>query len=109
MNVGQVKKVMAISATASSPRVEIGQTNSIFSDPQGRWVAKRQGAINEAFERRRCRESNQGTDLMTASREISQYLERLDQPAANLSSESDRTGCDTPDETTSSCKLIGFF
>ena len=109
MNVGQVKKVMAISATASSRRVAIGQTNSIFSDPQGRWIAKRQGAINEAFEKRRCQESNQGADLTTASREISQDLERLDQPAANLSGESDRTGCDTPNETTPSCKLIGFF
>ncbi|MDR9781146.1 hypothetical protein [Rhizobium redzepovicii] len=48
----KVQEVMPISATASSRQVDIGQTNSIFSDPDGRWVAKRQEAISEAFEKR---------------------------------------------------------
>lgn len=48
----KVQKIMPISATASSRQVEIGQTYSILSDPDGRWVAKRQEAINEGFEKR---------------------------------------------------------
>jgi hypothetical protein len=30
--------------------VDIGQTNSILTDPDGRWIAKRQSAINTALE-----------------------------------------------------------
>lgn len=60
-----VQKIMPVSATVSSPPVEIGQTNSILSDPDGRWVAKRQGEINEAFEKLIRLESDHGIDLVT--------------------------------------------
>ncbi|MBZ9792184.1 hypothetical protein K9B32_19005 [Rhizobium sp. 3T7] len=85
----QVQKVMPISATASSPPVEIGQTNSILSDPDGRWVAKRQGAINEAFEKRMRSESDHGIDLMTPLHGSAQDVEFLEEPAAKLSGERD--------------------
>ncbi len=58
----KIQEVMPISAVASSPPVTIGQTNSIFSDPDSRWVAKRQGEINEAFEKRMRLRSDQDTD-----------------------------------------------
>lgn len=58
MSKRKVQKVMPISAAASSRQLEINQTSSILSDPNGRWISKRQGAINEAFEKRMCLESS---------------------------------------------------
>ncbi|MBP1848450.1 hypothetical protein J2046_006741 [Rhizobium petrolearium] len=104
-----VQKVMPISATASSPPVEIGQTNSILSDPDGRWVAKRQGAINEAFEKRMRLESEHGTDSVTPSHDSAQNVELLENPAAKLSGESDRIGRFEWDENTAFGKQVGFF
>jgi len=46
----RVGKVAPISATSPSAPVDIGQTNSILTDPLGRWVAKRQSDINSALE-----------------------------------------------------------
>ncbi len=48
----RVGKVAAISATSPSAPVDIGQTHSILTDPDGRWVAKRQSDINAALENR---------------------------------------------------------
>lgn len=104
-----VQKVMAISAIASSPPVEIGQTNSILSDPDGRWVAKRQGEINEAFEKRMRQESHQGIALVDPSHESSQNVEFSEKPAARLSGESDRIGRYERDENTAFGKQVGFF
>ncbi|CAN7714309.1 hypothetical protein LJR251_005866 [Rhizobium rhizogenes] len=105
----QVQKVMPISATASSPPVDIGQTNSILSDPDGRWVAKRQGEINEAFEKLIRLESDHSTDLVTPSHDSSQNVELSEKPAAKLSGESDRIGRFEWDQNTAFGKQIGFF
>jgi hypothetical protein len=104
-----VQKVMPISATASSPPVEIGQTNSILSDPDGRWVAKRQGAINEAFEKRMRLESDHGNDLMTPPHDSAQDLENSREPDRKLSGESDRIGRHEWDENTPFGTHVGFF
>lgn len=104
-----VQKVMPISATASSPPVEIGQTNSILSDPDGRWGAKRQGEINEAFEKRMRLESDHGADLMTRSHEGAQNVELSEKPAAKLAGESDRIGRFEWDQNTAFGKQVGFF
>ncbi|WP_337269931.1 hypothetical protein [Oryzifoliimicrobium ureilyticus] len=58
MTRGKVHEISPVSATASARRVDVGQTNSILSDPDGRWIAKRQGAINEAFEKRGCSQNS---------------------------------------------------
>lgn len=104
-----VQKVMPISAIASSPPVEIGQTNSILSDPDGRWVAKRQGEITEAFDKRMRQESHQGIALVDPSHDRSPTVELLEKPAAKLSGESDRIGRFTWDENTAFGKHVGFF
>jgi len=104
-----VQKVMPISATASSPPVEIGQTNSILSDPDGRWVAKRQGAINEAFDKRMRPENYHGIDFKTSSHDSSQNVELSEKPAAKLSGESDRIGRHEWDANTPFGKHVGFF
>ncbi|MEJ8310552.1 hypothetical protein [Agrobacterium larrymoorei] len=105
----QVQKVMPISATASSPPVAVGQTNSIFSDPDGRWVAKRQGEINEAFEKRMRLQSDPDTDLANPADEGAQNVELLEKPAAKLSGESDRIGRFEWAENTAFGKQVGFF
>lgn len=109
MSRGPVQKVMAISAIASSPPVEIGQTNSILSDPDGRWVAKRQGEINEAFERRMRLESDHGTDLVTPWQDGAQNVELPEKPAGKLSGESDRIGRTEWDENTLFGKHVVFI
>jgi hypothetical protein len=48
----RVGKVAPISATSPWAPVDIGQTNSILTDPDGRWVAKRQSDINATLEKR---------------------------------------------------------
>ncbi|MGZ2487976.1 hypothetical protein ACVITL_006561 [Rhizobium pisi] len=104
----KVQKVMPISATASSRQVEISQTNSILSDPDGRWVAKRQGAINEAFEK--CmRLSDHGIGSMTPSHHSSQNVAFSEEPAWKLSGESDRIGRNEWDENTAFGNHVGFF
>ncbi|KQY26597.1 MULTISPECIES: hypothetical protein [Rhizobium/Agrobacterium group] len=104
-----VQKVMPISAVASSPPVEIGQTNSILSDPDGRWVAKRQGEINEAFEKRMRLAGEHGTDSVTPSHDGAQNVELSEKPAAKLSGESDRIGRHEWDANTPFGKHVGFF
>ncbi|KQS78890.1 hypothetical protein ASG25_09780 [Rhizobium sp. Leaf384] len=104
-----VQHVMPISATAFSPPVAIGQTNSILSDPDGRWVAKRQGAINRAFEKRMRPESDQDVDVMTSAHDSSQIVALLEKPAAKLSGESDRIGRHEWDANTRFGKHVGFF
>lgn len=105
----QVQKVMPISAAASLPPVAIGQTNSIFSDPNSRWVAKRQAEINEAFEKRMRGQSDQDTYLATSADEGAQNVELLEKPTAKLSRESDRIGRFEWAENTAFGKQVGFF
>jgi hypothetical protein len=105
----QVQKLMPISAIASSPPVEIGQTNAILSDPDGRWVAKRQGAINEAFEKRMRLESDQAGEPRTASHDCSQDVGLSDAAAGKLSGESDRIGRNQWDENIPFGEHVGFF
>ncbi|NKJ39325.1 hypothetical protein [Rhizobium sp. SG570] len=109
MSKRKVQKVMPISATASSRQVEISQTNSILSDPDGRWVAKRQGAINEAFEKRMRLESNEAGGLEVQSRDSSKDIEISDEPVGKLSGESDRIGRNEWDENTPFGKHVGFL
>ncbi|WJH38260.1 hypothetical protein N7E02_06220 (plasmid) [Aliirhizobium terrae] len=105
----RIQEVMPISAVAPSRQVEINQTSSILSDPDGRWVAKRQGAINEAFEKRMRLQSDQDTDLATPADEGAQNVEHLEKPAAKLSGESDRIGRFEWAENTAFGKQVGFF
>jgi hypothetical protein len=100
---------MPISAIASSSPVEIGQTNSILSDPDGRWVAKRQGEINEAFEKRMRLENDHGADLVTPSHDGAQYVELSEKPAAKLSGGNDRIGRFEWDQNTAFGKQVRFF
>lgn len=104
----KVHKVMPISATASSRQVEIGQTYSILSDPDGRWVAKRQEAINEGFEKRMRLVSNQGDGAKTVSLDSLQDGSSLHVPNT-LSGESERIGQSEWDENTAFGKHVDFF
>ncbi|PJR16822.1 hypothetical protein CEJ86_01065 [Sinorhizobium meliloti] len=70
----------------------MSQTNSILSDPDGRWVAKRQGAINEAFEKRGRSENSQGAGATIASHNTQHDGAMPDDASAKLSGESDRIG-----------------
>lgn len=75
----KVQKIMPVSATSSSRQVAINHTNSILSDPDGRWVAKRQGTINEAFEKRTRLASDHGSSQNVEfsedpTRETSRFL-----------------------------------
>ncbi|WP_223218421.1 hypothetical protein [Rhizobium wenxiniae] len=104
----KVQKIMPISATASSRQVEIGQTYSILSDPDGRWVAKRQEAINEGFEKRMRSVSNQQGGSKTAScggtRDDSSH-----ELSGTLSGESERIGRRDWNKNTPFGKHVGFF
>jgi len=100
---------MPILATASSRQVEIGHTNSILSDPDGRWVAKRQRAINEVFEKRMHLESDQAGGSKTASDDNAQDVGISDEVAGKLSGENDRIGRNEWDESTPFGEHVGFF
>lgn len=108
MSSRKVQKVMPISATASPRQVEIGQTYSILSDPDGRWVAKRQEAINEGFEKRMRSVSNQESASKTASLDSLQDGSSLHVPNT-LSGESERIGQSEWDENTAFGKHVSFF
>lgn len=103
-----VRKIMPVSATVSFPPVEIGQTNSI-SDPDVRWVAKRQGEINEAFEKLMRLESDHSINLVTPLHDRGQDAEVSGEPVAKLSGESDRIGRIGWDADTAFGKHVGFF
>ncbi len=105
----KVQKVMPISATASSRQVEIGQTNSILSDPDRRWVARRQGAINEAFKKCMRLESDHGVGSKISSDDSSQDVEISEAPVGKLSGESDRIGRSEWDENTPFGRHVGFL
>ena len=104
-----VHKVTPITATDPSRQVEISHTNSILSDPDGRWVAKRQGAINEAFEKLMRLESDQAGESRTASHDGPQDVGLSDAAAGKLSGESERIGRTQWDENIPFGEHVGFF
>lgn len=104
----KVQKVMPISAAASPRQVEIGQTYSTLSDPNGRWVAKRQEAITEGFEKRMRSVSNQRGGSKTASCDSTQEGSSHD-VSGTLSGESERIGRRDWDKNTPFGEHVGFF
>jgi len=67
-----------VSATVPSSPVGICQTNSILTDPDGRWVAARQSAITAGLERR----GQPAADIhRRRSRKLSGESERIGKPA----------------------------
>lgn len=104
----KVQKIMPISATASSRQVEIGQTYSILSDPDGRWVAKRQDAITEGFEKRMRSVSDQRGRSETVSCDSTLYGSSHEVPGT-LSGESERIGRRDWNKNTPFGKHVGFF
>ncbi|NZD66156.1 hypothetical protein HX900_34435 [Rhizobium sp. WYCCWR 11290] len=105
----QVQKVMLISANVSSPPIEIGQTNSILSDPDGRWAARRQEAISDAFEKSMRIKGAQGGGAKVSSHGGPHGLDSSEMPAGTLSGESDRIGRTEWDENTLFGKHVGFI
>jgi hypothetical protein len=98
MSSQRVDKIEPISATSPSAPVHVGQTHSIFSDPDSRWIAERQSAINTAFAQRPMdRGSTDGdTDAFGAShdrmKDVNQPGSADDRPPRSLSGESERIG-----------------
>ncbi len=78
----RVNRIQPISATAPPSPVSACQTNSILTDPDGRWVAARQSAITAGLERR----------LQQAK------AERQSEMAPRFSGENDRIGKQADDE-----------
>lgn len=103
----RIQEVMPISAVASSRQVEINQTSSILSDPDGRWVAKRQGAINEAFEKRVRLESEKSGEAKAHSKDEPRDFGISE--VWKLSGESDRIGQIDWDESTPPGGHVGFL
>jgi hypothetical protein len=52
MSKRKISRIAPVAATAPSSPVSIYQTNSILTDPDGRWVAARQSAITAGLEQR---------------------------------------------------------
>ncbi|WP_244919959.1 hypothetical protein [Rhizobium grahamii] len=103
----RIQEVMPIFAVASSRQVEINQTSSILSDPDGRWVAKRQGAINEAFERRMRLESEKSGEAKAHSQDEPRDFGISE--VGKLSGESDRIGQIDWDENAPPGEHVGFL
>ncbi|MBY3257148.1 MULTISPECIES: hypothetical protein [Rhizobium/Agrobacterium group] len=102
----RIQEVMPIPAVASSRQVEINQTSSILTDPDGRWVAKRQGAINEAFEKRMRLESEKSGEAKAHSQDEPRDFGISE--VGKLSGESERIGRTEWDENTPFGKHVGF-
>ncbi len=82
----KIGKVEPISATSPSAPVDVGQTNSIFTDPEGRWVAKRQSEINAGLEEQFTR------SLLSGGADAGEQEEAPQTSPGKLSGESDRIG-----------------
>lgn len=105
----KVQKVMPISAVASSRSVEVSQTNSILSDPDGRWVAERQGAINDGFESRVRGKSDLVDRAKIAVVDKPRDAGISDKTDGTLSGESERIGRTEWDENTPFGEHVGFL
>lgn len=108
MSKRKVQKVMPIAATASSRQAEIHQTSSILSDPDGRWIARRQEAISDAFEKGMRIKGADGGEAELPTHDSPQELETSEKPAGKLSGGSDRIGRSEWDEKTPFGKHVGF-
>jgi hypothetical protein len=104
----KVQKIEPISATAPSRQVEIHQTSSILSDPDGRWVARRQEAISDAFEKGMHIKGDHGGGAKLPTHDSPQDHDNSEAPAGKLSGESDRIGRTEWDENTPFGKHVGF-
>jgi hypothetical protein len=105
----KVQKVMPISAIAPSRQVETNQTSSILSDPDGRWVARRQEAISDAFEKSMCIKGAHGGGAKVSSQGGSHDLDSSEKSVGKLSGESDRIGHTEWDENTLFGKHVVFI
>lgn len=111
----RVGKIAPISATSPSSPVDIGQTNSILTDPDGRWVAKRQSDINAALEHRQRDPGPAGPDDDAFSRNGAIAMEPENptsaqkNPPRKFSGESTRIGKGNWDEKTPFGKHVGYL
>lgn len=110
-----VGKVTPISVTSPSSPVDIGQTNSILTDPDGRWIAKRQSDINVALERRPIGGSRSVFDDDTVgldgmgSRGAEALPLAQDSPPKKFSGESERIGKGNWGDKTPFGKRVGYL
>ncbi|MBW9116787.1 hypothetical protein JNB88_24445 [Rhizobium cauense] len=105
----KVQKVMPISAIAPSRQVEINQTSSILSDPDGRWAARRQEAISDAFEKSMRLKGAHGRGAKVSSHDGPRDLDRSKKSTGKRSGESDRIGRTEWDENAPFGKHVGFI
>ncbi|KAB2704391.1 hypothetical protein [Brucella intermedia] len=105
----KVQNVTPISATASSRPVTTSQTNSILSDPDSRWVASRQGAINDAFAKRVRAEIDENGELKSVAPHGLSNSADWENSLKKLSGENDRIGRSVRDDDTPFGEYVGFF
>lgn len=105
----EVQKVTPISATAYSRPVMTSQTNSILSDPDSRWVARRQGAINDAFAKRVYAEIDESGELKSVALNALPNPVDSENSLKKLSGENDRIGRSVWDDDTPFGDYVGFF
>jgi hypothetical protein len=109
MSQRNVQKVMPISSIAPSRQVEINQTSSILSDPDGRWAARRKEAISDAFEKSMRIKGSYCGGAKVSSQGGSHDLDSSERSAGKLSGESHRIGPTEWDENTLFGKHVVFI
>jgi hypothetical protein len=106
----RVEKIAAISPVTASAAVDVNRTFSIDSDPDNRWVAKRQSDMTAALYKRRAleNEGSNSADLDAArTRSVSAFGEA--RTPLKLSGESQRIGQGNWDETVPFGKHFGYL
>lgn len=111
----RVGRVSPVSAISPSAPVETGQTNSILSDPNGRWVAKRQSDISDGLEQQRIEKGRREFDDVGLGLSRA-WAEQLEEPAnreddrhLKFSGESKRIGTGTWGNKTPFGKNVGYL
>lgn len=106
----RVAKIAAISPVAAAAAVDVDHTFSIDSDPDNRWVAKRQSDMTAALDKRRALKSG---DLfspdITAERTASVSAAGKESTPLKLSGESQRIGEGNWDEAVPFGKHFGYL
>lgn len=105
----KVQKVMPLSAIAPSRELEINQASSIFSDPDGRWAARRQEAISYGFGKSMRLSGAHGSGAKVSFHGGPHDLDSSEMSAVKLSGESDRIGCTEWEENTLFGKHVVFI
>jgi len=110
----RVSKISPIAATSPAAPVEICQTNSILTDPDGRWVAKRQSDITAGLEERRIEQfrakfSVDRTHPSNAPAGSAGNSTTAYQTGSKLSGESERIGQGNLQDGTPFGKHIGYL